>query len=869
MNHSLRPILFGLVLFLALGTWLAPGHAQHFPQGGTLSSAPTPPSRSSNQNGGRPQQLQESARVKQEGNAAPEASSSSFEHVSQEDNGVRSDVAAADASIPPGGSFTFDGDPHAQSAGLVINATFDSSIINSANAAAIEAMINQAIGIFQSQFSDPVTVSILFRYSTTLPNGNPLPAGALATSNTGGYFVPWTTFINALKADGKTANDAAANASLPASSLSTNIVFSSANGRAVGLNTPTALFADGHEAAGGPYDGIVTLNSNQSLQFNRGGGIGAGNYDAQRTTEHEIDEVLGLGSSINRSSDLRPQDLFSWSSAGTRNMTSSGSRYFSINGGVTDIVGFNQNAAGDFGDWLSGNCPQTTPYVQNAFSCTGQMSDVTATSPEGINLDVIGYDLVQTCSGTKAAMLTPADGSTFNSSTVTFTWSSGTGAVAYWLYVGNSPGAQDIYSASQGTSLSGTVSGIPTDGRTIYVTLWSFICGSWQSNAYTYHAANIGCTKAVMLSPANGSTFSSSTVTFTWSSGTGAVAYWLYVGNSPGAQDIYSAGQGTSLFGTVSGIPTDGRTIYATLWSFICGSWQSNAYTYHAANIGCTKAVMLSPANGSTFNSSTVTFTWSSGTGAVAYWLYVGSSPGAQDIYSAGQGTSLSGTVSGIPTDGRTIYVTLWSFICGSWQGNAYTYQAFSGGCTGTKAVMLSPANGSTFTSTTVAFTWSTGSNVAAYWLYIGNSPGAQDLYSAGQGTNTSLTLTGFPTDGRAIYVTLWSYICGVWQSNAYTYHAVSGGCTGTKAVMLSPPDGSTLTSATVTFTWSSGSNVAQYWLYIGNSPGGQDLYSASQGTNTSATLTGFPRDGRRVYVTLWSYICGVWQSNSYSYTSS
>jgi hypothetical protein len=35
------------------------------------------------------------------------------------------------------------------------------------------------------------------------------------------------------------------------------------------------------------------------------------------------------------------------------------------------------------------------PYVQNAFSCVGQFADVTATSPEGINLDVIGYDLAQ------------------------------------------------------------------------------------------------------------------------------------------------------------------------------------------------------------------------------------------------------------------------------------------------------------------------------------------------------------------------------------------------------------------------------------------------------------------------------------------
>jgi hypothetical protein len=85
--------------------------------------------------------------------------------------------------------------------------------------------------------------------------------------------------------------------------------------------------------------------------------------------------------------------VFSWSSAGVRNVTSSGTRYLSINGGVTNIVNFNQTPNSDLGDWLSNPCPQAHPYVQNAFVCPGQFSDISATSPEGINLDVIGYDL--------------------------------------------------------------------------------------------------------------------------------------------------------------------------------------------------------------------------------------------------------------------------------------------------------------------------------------------------------------------------------------------------------------------------------------------------------------------------------------------
>jgi hypothetical protein len=279
--------------------------------------------------------------------------------------------------------------PTTPNSGLTIVPTFDNSILSNPNSAAIQSMINQAIANYQSLFSDPITVTILFRYSNTGPGGEPMGT-ALAHSYFVIYDIPWNSYINALKADAKTGNDATANASLPGTPLTTNVVPSSAGGRAIGLATSPAMFADGTVASGGPYDGIVTINSTQPFQFTRP--PTSIKYDALTSTEHEIDEVLGLGSHLPDSGDLRPQDLFSWSAPGTRNVSSTGSRYFSINSGNTNLVAFNQDADGDFGDWLSGTCPQANPYVQNAFGCKGQSSDVTATSPEGINLDVIGYD---------------------------------------------------------------------------------------------------------------------------------------------------------------------------------------------------------------------------------------------------------------------------------------------------------------------------------------------------------------------------------------------------------------------------------------------------------------------------------------------
>jgi Alpha-galactosidase, CBM13 domain len=417
-------------------------------------------------------------------------------------------------------------------AGLIIIPTFDISITDDPNSAAIQAMINRAIGFYESLFSDPITIHILFRYSDSAPapSPTPFPPGVLSQSFFVPYDIIWNSFISALRADATTSNDNTANASLPGSAFSTNIVASSANGRALGLNTPPAMRLDGTIGPGGPYDGIVTLNSAVPFSFTRP--LISGSFDAQRAVEHEIDEVIGLGSYLNSvrtcpsyeaesvppniitggagiqscptcsggadvgyvgnnsgtlqfngvtantthsyvvtiwyangdataryallsvngspgipvtfpstgsfqtlgsvqrtvtlnagsnntlmfsnpivgnwapdfdrivvncgvppSANLRPQDLFSWRSPGNRNLTLNGSRYFSIDSGSTNIVGFNQTPPGDFGDWLSEACPQRHPLVQNAFVCRDQFSDISATSPEGINLDVIGYDL--------------------------------------------------------------------------------------------------------------------------------------------------------------------------------------------------------------------------------------------------------------------------------------------------------------------------------------------------------------------------------------------------------------------------------------------------------------------------------------------
>ncbi len=192
--------------------------------------------------------------------------------------------------------------------------------------------------------------------------------------------------------------------------------------------------------------------------------------------------------------------------------------------------------------------------------------------------------------------------------------------------------------------------------------------------------------KAVMTSPSNGSTFSSTTVTFQWTN-VGAPEYWLQIGTSTGASNLFNQSTGNSTSASVTGLPSDGRTVYARLWTKIAGSWTGNYNDYiYTAYRGTTeqKAVMTSPSNGSTFSTTTVTFQWTN-TGASEYWLQIGTSTGASNLFNQSTGNSTSATVTGLPSDGRTVYARLWTKIAGSWTGNYndYTYTAYQSTTTG------------------------------------------------------------------------------------------------------------------------------------------------------------------------------------------
>jgi hypothetical protein len=196
------------------------------------------------------------------------------------------------------------------------------------------------------------------------------------------------------------------------------------------------------------------------------------------------------------------------------------------------------------------------------------------------------------------------------------------------------------------------------------------------SNAYTYTEYNLSAAGGILTTPTTGTMLTSNNVTFDWSAGTGASGYWIDIGSTAGAHDIYSSGNlGNVLTTSVSGLPTDGITLYVTLYTLIGSTWTGNAYTYTALNATSGLAAMQTPTPSTTLSGSTVTFTWSSDANATAYWVDISAvHAGGNDLDSSGSLNTTTETVYNLPANGSTIYVTLYSYVGGQWLSNAYTY---------------------------------------------------------------------------------------------------------------------------------------------------------------------------------------------------
>jgi hypothetical protein len=233
---------------------------------------------------------------------------------------------------------------------------------------------------------------------------------------------------------------------------------------------------------------------------------------------------------------------------------------------------------------------------------------------------------------------------------VTFTWAAVAGATEYWLDVGTGVGQTNLFSQSVGMSTTQLVNGLPLNGTSVNVRLWTQRGGSWVFNDYTYGTPD---PRAMMTTPAPGSTLTGSAVGFGWTQIAGATEYWLEVGTAPGSGDIFTQSTGTSTNQMVAGLPTSVAPVYVRLWTKFGGIWRyiDATYTQVPANVHVITFDVAADLNGSSFAThveSTFTVNPAASWGAWDYITTLQASPYV--AFWSAPGTTVTGELTIVPT---------------------------------------------------------------------------------------------------------------------------------------------------------------------------------------------------------------------------
>jgi PEP-CTERM motif len=267
---------------------------------------------------------------------------------------------------------------------LVITPVFASSITSLSNAATVEGAINQAIDVYEQDFSSNVDIQIEFSFGTI--DGQKVAAGDASESisymYTGFSYADVVSELQeATAANPGDATLASAVAHLPATNPTGMSSFSitEADAQALGLTPPSGMGIDGY----------VGFNTALSYDYNTTGSTAAGEYDFVALAEHEMSEVMGRlsGLSSAKPTYATPYDLFRYSAPGKNSFSYSTAAYFSVNGGQTDLAAFNSTGGGDRGDWLT---TSTSADAYDATATTG--ANLALSAPDIDALDALGWN---------------------------------------------------------------------------------------------------------------------------------------------------------------------------------------------------------------------------------------------------------------------------------------------------------------------------------------------------------------------------------------------------------------------------------------------------------------------------------------------
>jgi hypothetical protein len=318
---------------------------------------------------------------------------------------------------------------------------------------------------------------------------------------------------------------------------------------------------------------------------------------------------------------------------------------------------------------------------------TGDVTDV----PGGLASD--GPQLSQPSSNTAYAVISsPVPGVVLvpnSSGNIAFSWAAVAGATKYRLTVGTGTGDTDVYDSGEitapTTSATMSTSGATMDGSKWYARLYSYISSTWQQNDFVYYDPASIAHLAINVCEATNVT-----------NGTGTQGNDVDERSAsfPPSFALLPIGGPISPWVVPTGEPASEWQLPDNL-AIVTVRYANSRYEFNRPNqhggtcgnddvaieYDSDYAQLTSPAAGSTLTGSSETFQWSAATGSpVEYWLTIGTGIGDGTYFDASCGTSSSQAVTGLPTDGSTVWVRVWTKYdtLPYWRYNDYTVTASS-----------------------------------------------------------------------------------------------------------------------------------------------------------------------------------------------
>ncbi len=345
--------------------------------------------------------------------------------------------------------------------------------------------------------------------------------------------------------------------------------------------------------------------------------------------------------------------------------------------------------------------------------------------------------------------------------------------------------------------------------------------GKWTAGrSFTLGRKDSGNDALNGMSPANGSSTSDTTPTFSWTTVEGADKYQIQIAGSEAklndspAIDVEVSDTNYTTGEALTNLQTYYWRMRALNGDEEAGTWSvtySLRIEFGAAISG------LSPADGSSISDTMPAFSWNSVEGADKYQIQIADSE-AELGSSSSVDVEVSGTDYTPVTKLTNLNTHYWRVRALSGDGQTGTWSAthsllmrFGMGING-----LSPADGSTTTDTTPAFGWNAVDGADEYQIQIADSEAELDSSPAVDVTGTVYTLetalTNFQTHYWRVRALNGSNQAGSWSA-AYSLGVEFGATING----LSPANGSTMETAPA-FEWDAVSGADKYQIQIADS---------------------------------------------------